>query len=272
MHPFQEHDTKTRGVETTLSDSQLKAEALEQLIRTQALTVDLKPALLACLTGRESRRWTIAELSDRLHDLGITCSKPAVVGALTELELEISLCAWLPWTLTENGTEWSLVPKSELLALLSGVRKLPGASADRLTEEDKAIFLVVMGHRRRGGVSKTRIGQILNLDAAPCLENLREMNLVYTAPGKERNYWRPTSEALLALGLRSATDIPELRELEHWFDSQKSFGTQTDQRGNLESILQKAQISRSRRRRRELERRASAPEQPSVSNVPSEPG
>jgi hypothetical protein len=106
-------------VETTLSDSQPKGEGLEQLIRTQALTTGLKPAVLACLTGTESRRWTIAELSDRLHNLGITCSKPAIVGALSELELEISLCSWLPWTLIENGTEWGLVPKSELLALLS---------------------------------------------------------------------------------------------------------------------------------------------------------
>ena len=122
--------------------------------------------------------------------------------------------------------------------------------------------MVVIGHRRKGGVSKTRIAQILNLDAAPRLEKLREKNLVYTAPGKELNWWRPTSEALLALGLRSTAEIPELRELEHWFDSQKSFGTQTDQPGNLESILQKAQISRSRRRRRQLERRASAPETP----------
>jgi hypothetical protein len=258
-------------VETTLSDSQPKGQSLEQLIRTQALTTDLKPAVLACLTGTESRRWTIAELSDRLHNLGITCSKPAIVGALTELELEISLCSWLPWTLIENGTEWSLVPKSELLGLLSGVRKLPGVSADTLTDEDKAVLLVVIGHRRTGGVSKTRIAQILNLDAAPRLEKLREKNLVYTASGKELNWWRPTPEALLALGLRSTADIPELRELEHWFDSQKSFGTQTDQLGNLESILQKAQISRSRRRRRELERRISAPEHPSVLNPSSQP-
>jgi hypothetical protein len=124
--------------------------------------------------------------------------------------------------------------------------------------------LVVIGHRRTGGVSKTRIAQILKLDAAPCLEKLRGKNLVYTAPGKELIWWRPTPEALFALGLRSTADIPELRELEQWFDSQKSFGTQPDQLGNLESILQKTQISRSRRRRRELERRASAPERPCV--------
>jgi hypothetical protein len=217
------------AMETTLSDSQPKGEGLEQLIRTQALTTGLKPAVLACLTGTESRRWTIAELSDRLHNLGIRRSKPAIVGALSELELEISLCSWLPWTLIENGTEWSLVPKSELLALLSGVRKLPGVSADTLTDEDKAVLLVVIGHRRTGGVSKTRIAQILKLDAAPCLEKLRGKNLVYTAPGKELIWWRPTPEALFALGLRSTADIPELRELEQWFDSQKSFGTQPDQ-------------------------------------------
>ena len=86
-------------------------------------------------------------------------SKPAVIGALAELELEISLSSWLPWTLTENGSEWSLVPKSALLALLSGIRKLPDVCADTLTDEHKAVLLVVIGHRRIGGVSKTGIGE-----------------------------------------------------------------------------------------------------------------
>jgi hypothetical protein len=248
------------AVQTALTDSQPAREALEELIGGQALTTDLKAALLACLTGQESRRWTIAELSDRLHNLGVMCSKPAVVGALAELELEISLCPWLPWTLTETGTEWSLVPKSDLLALLSGIRKLPGVSAEALTEEHKAVLLVVIGHRRKGGVSKTRIGEILSLDAAPYLEHLSKKELVYRAPGKELNWWRPTPEALLALGLRSTAEIPELKELEHWFDSQNSFPTQIEKRSNLEPVFQKAQISRSRRRRRELERRASAPQ------------
>ena len=61
----------------------------------------------------------------------------------------------------------------------------------------------MIGHRHKGGVSKTRIGEILRLDAAPYLEDLRKKELVYTAPGKELNWWRPTPEALLALGLRS---------------------------------------------------------------------
>ena len=89
------------------------------------------------------------------------CSKPAVAGALGELELEISLCPFLPWSLVEQGTEWSLTPKSDLLELLSGVRKLPSISADTLTDEHKAVLLVVIGYRRKGGISRTRIGEIL---------------------------------------------------------------------------------------------------------------
>ena len=100
-------------------------EALEELIGTQALNTELKPALLACFTGRESRRWTVMELYERLNNLGIRCSKPAVLGALGELELEISLCPWLPWNLVEHGTEWTLLPKSDILSLLSGIRRLP---------------------------------------------------------------------------------------------------------------------------------------------------
>jgi len=51
-----------------------------------------------------------------------------------------------------------------------------------------------------------------------------------------------------------------LKELEHRFDSQKSFPTRIEKQSNLEPILQKAQTRRSRRRRRELERRTSAPQ------------
>ena len=76
------------------------------------------------------------------------------------------------------------------------------------------MLLVVIGYRRKGGVSKTRVAKILRLEASPYLDDLRKMELVYTVPDKELNWWRPTPEALLALGLRSQSDIPELKELE----------------------------------------------------------
>ena len=246
-------------MEAPLTDSKPQGAALEELIGAQALSADLKTALVACLTGRESRRWTVAELFERLNNLGVRCSKPAVLGALAELGLEISLCPFLPWTLTEQGTEWSLTPKSDLFELLSGIRKLPGISSDTLTDEHKAVLLVVIGYRRKGGVSRTRIGEILGLEAAPVLQDLWKNGLVYTAPGKELNWWRPTPEALLALGLRSSADIPELKELERWFDSQKSFQNDVEKEASLEPIFKKAKTSHLRRRRRELERRASLP-------------
>jgi chromosome segregation and condensation protein ScpB len=159
----------------------------------------------------------------------------------------------------EQGTEWSLATKSELLELLSGVRKLPGISSGSLTDEAKALLLVVIGYRKKGGVSPTRIGEILGLEAAPYLEDLCKKELVYTAPGKELNWWRPTPEALLALGLRSYSDIPELKELERYFDSMNSFGNDEEREANLEPILDKARCSQARKRRRELQRRSSAP-------------
>ena len=259
--------TKTQ-VKTPLENSQPRGEALEELIGAQALSADLKTALLACLTGAESRRWTVGELVGRLNNLGVHCSKPAVLGALGELELEISLCPFLPWSLVEHGTEWSLVPKSELIGLLSGVRKLPGISSGALSDEHKAVLLVVIGYRHKGGVSKTRIGEILGLEAAPYLEDLCKKELIYTAPARNLNWWRPTPEALLALGLRSGSDIPELKELERWFESQKSFPTEIEKQANLEPILQKAKTSQARRRRRELERRASVPRAQELGALP----
>jgi len=251
--------TKLR-VELPLENLKPKGEALEERIGAQALTADLKTAIVAALTGRESRRWTVGELFDRLNNLGVRCSKPAVAGALGELELEFALCPFLPWNLVEQGTEWTLATKSELLELLSGVRKLPGISSETLlADEAKAVLLVVIGYRKKGGVSKTRISEILKLDATPYLEDLSNRELVYTAPGKELSWWRPTPEALLALGLRSYSDIPELKELERYFDSQTSFENDIQKEANLEPNLEKAKTSQARKRRRELERRASVP-------------
>jgi hypothetical protein len=246
-------------VKGSSNDSQADRSTLEQVIETQALATELKPALMACLTGRESRRWTIGELLERVNRLGMRCSKQAIVCALGELELEIALCPWLPWILTEQGTEWSLIARNEFLGLLSGVRKVPGVTAETLSDEHKAVLLVVIGHRRKGGVSRTRISDILRLDASPYLDELRRSELVYTAPGKELNWWRPTPRALLALGLRSAGEIPELLELERWFDSQRSFSSEKEILPNVNPILEKVGARQARRRRRELERRSSAP-------------
>ena len=46
---------------------------------------------MACLCGRESRRWTIAELVERLKNLGGCASRASVTAALAELALELEL-------------------------------------------------------------------------------------------------------------------------------------------------------------------------------------
>ena len=58
---------------------------------------------------------------------------------------------------------------------------------------------------------------------------------------------------MLALGLRSRTDIPALKELEEWFDSQK------EMRGiaKLDSYFERTSKLASRRLKREIERRES---------------
>jgi hypothetical protein len=75
--------------------------------------------------------------------------------------------------------------------------------------------------------------------------------LVYCDPSRELNYWRPTPSALLALGLRSHTDIPALKELEEWFDSQNEMGG----RAKLDPFFEKTSKLASRRLKREIERR-----------------
>jgi chromosome segregation and condensation protein ScpB len=246
-------------VETTANSLPSDPEALDQMVGAQAVTTSLKTALLACLTGQESRRWTILEICERLNNFSIPCSNVAAIGALGELALDLARSPWAPWTLIEIRSEWILQPKSELLALLSGIRQLPPKSTAELSEDDKAVLLVVIGHRRRGGVSRTRIGEILHLDAGPHLDQLEQRELVYTAPDKELNWWRPAPAALLALGLRSYTEIPELKELERWFDTQKTFHSHAEKLANVDPLLEKVAKSRSRKRQRQLVRRSSAP-------------
>jgi chromosome segregation and condensation protein ScpB len=196
-------------------------QPLEERVQIQALSADLREAVMACLSGGESRCWTVGELVERFKNLGVRATRASVTAALAELALELELASWAPWRLIERGTEWILEPKSELVALLSGVRRLPLKEAKILSEEHKAVLLVVIGYRRKGGVSKTRVGEILGLEASSILDDLLIQGLIYCDPSRELNFWRPTPSALLALGLRSSTDIPALKELEEWFDTKE---------------------------------------------------
>ena len=67
-------------VETPLENSKPHGEALEELIGAQALSAELKTALVACLTGAESRRWTVGELLGRLNNLGGSLLKANRLG------------------------------------------------------------------------------------------------------------------------------------------------------------------------------------------------
>jgi chromosome segregation and condensation protein ScpB len=226
-------------------------QSLEERVEIQALSVDLREAVMACLSGGESRRWTVLELVERFKNLGVCATRASVTAALAELALELEVSSWAPWRLLERGTEWILAPKSELLELLSGVRRLPLREASDLSEEHKAVLLVVIGYRQKGGVSKTRVGEILGLEASSILDDLLSFGLIYCDPSREVNFWRPTPSALLALGLRSHTDIPALKELEEWFDSQKEI------RGiaKLDPFFERTGKLASRRLKREIERR-----------------
>jgi chromosome segregation and condensation protein ScpB len=248
---FGEPDIKLRSVKDPFATSNTGPESLENLVQAQALSVDLREAVMACLSGGESRRWTVSELVERFKNLGLCASRASVTAALAELGLELELSGWAPWRLLERGTEWILAPKSELVALLSGVRRLPVKKAKILSEEQKAVLLVVIGYRQKGGVSKTRVGEILGLEASAILDELLSFGLIYCDPSREFNFWRPAPSALLALGLRSHTDIPALKELEEWFDSQEEI------RGiaKLDPFFDKTRKLASRRLKRELERR-----------------
>jgi chromosome segregation and condensation protein ScpB len=270
---FRKADIKDRLVSDTLGTTEAGRSPSEELVEIQTLSVDLREAVMACLCGQESRRWTIAELVERFKNLGVCASRASVTAALAELGVELELSGWAPWRLLERGTEWILEPKSELVALLSGVRRLPLKEAKILSEEHKAVLLVTIGYRQKGGVSKRRVGEILGLDASSYLDDLLSQGLIYSDPSRELKFWRPTQSALLALGLRSHTDIPALKELEEWFDTQKEMRAIA----KLDPFFERTSRLASRRLKREIERRGTLGEfalepDPSLTRIPTEEG
>jgi hypothetical protein len=81
-------------------------QPLEELVEIQAISIDLREAVMACLSGGKSRRWTVAELVERFKNLGVCASRASVTAALAELALELELSGWAPWRLLERGTEY----------------------------------------------------------------------------------------------------------------------------------------------------------------------
>lgn len=226
-----------------------------QTVAAQAVETPLKPALMACLSSGESARWTLAELADRLHGLSVPFTEPALLGSLLELQTELDAASWAPWRLVERGKEWILVPKAEIYGLLLGIRAVPvSADAWPLSDDDKAVLVVVLGYRRHGGVSRTRISEILRIDPLEALERLCAARLIRMEKSGERVRWMPREETLLCLGYRTFSEIAALRPLEEWFEAQEKASATP-----VEPALERSERARRRWSPREAERRASTP-------------
>ena len=89
-------------------------EPLEKLVEIPALSVDLREAVMACLSGRESRRWTVAELVQRFKNLGVCASRASVTAALAELGLGLSSRAG---TVASAGTGDRMDPRAQVRTL-----------------------------------------------------------------------------------------------------------------------------------------------------------
>ena len=158
---------------------------------------------MACLSGGESRCWTVAELVERFKNLGVCATRASVTAALAELALELELSSWAPWRLLERGTEWILAPKSELLELLSSVRRLPLKEDKILSRSIRPCSWSSSGTAKKEGSPSQGWGIYSRLEASFYLDDLLSQGLIYCDPSREFNFWRPTPSALLALGLRS---------------------------------------------------------------------
>jgi hypothetical protein len=102
---------------------------LEELVEIQALGVDLREAVMACLSGGESRRWTVLELVERFKNLGGCASRDGVTAALVELGLELELSG--SRAVAPPGTRNRMDPDAQLI--LHGANAAP----DKLRPESK---------------------------------------------------------------------------------------------------------------------------------------
>ena len=91
-----------------------------------ALSVDLREAVMACLSGGESRRWTIAELVERFKNLGVCASRASVTAAP-----RASRESWPAF----SGARVSFT----LRTLISGIRKMPVTGARTTAVKNAAI-------------------------------------------------------------------------------------------------------------------------------------
>jgi alpha/beta hydrolase fold len=164
------------------------------------------------------------------------------------LELELSSSRALAPAGTRNRMDFGGQIRTRRASFWRQTASLKEAKT--LSEEHKAVLLVTIGYRRKGGVSKTRVGEILGLEASFYLDDLLSQGLIYCDPVGELNFWRLTPSALLALGLRSSTDIPVLKELEEWFDAQKEIRAVA----KLVPFFERISKLASRRLKREIER------------------
>ena len=73
-------------------------------------------------------------------------------------------------------------PGAQIRALKASFWRQTAPLKRDLSEEHKAVLLVVIGHRRKGGVSKARVGEILGLEASSYLDDLLSFGLIYCRP------------------------------------------------------------------------------------------
>lgn len=221
----------------------------------QVVETSLKAAVMACLSGGESTCWTLEKLSERLQHVGVTVTESTLLESVLELEAELDWAPWAPWRLTKRGDAWMLAPKNAVFELLLGVRAVPlAADASPLSDEAKAVLLVVLSYRQRGGVSKARLAEVLRLDPTDALERLRADHLIRPEPVGESVHWTPREGALLRLGYRISAAIPALQPFEECFEAQEGA---PETRVTL--ALERSERAYRRWLRRESERRASTP-------------
>ena len=207
---------------------------------------------MACLSGGESRRWTIAELVERFKNLGVCASRASVTAALAELALELELSG--SRALAPARTRNRMDPGAQIRALRASFRRQAAP-----IKRGKDAFRGTQGRTPGRLRSSPKRGCLQNQGGGDTgarglfyLDDLLSFGLIYCDPSRELNFWRPTPSALL----RSGFAVPHRHSRRS--KSSKS-GSRRRKRcqtiAKLDPFFERTSKLASRRLKREIERR-----------------
>lgn len=181
-----------------------------------SVIVDLDLLLLCSMVG--SPRRSVPQLTAALSSAGIPKITEAKVSlALRDLKARLDSSIEYPFTVMEEGGNWSMLGKTPLCdRLLNGGRI---QFDEPLTQRDLEVLSVIIFCGT--GVSAHRIRSYFRTDPSTSIDTLLRLRMVSAIPHKGHTHYIPAPGMLSRFGFSSVEEIPGYSEYRSFIDGQK---------------------------------------------------